>query len=178
VTADEFLAIPPDGKRYELIDGEFITHSTPYVRHQAVLGNLLFRLGHYCVSNGVAEVFPGPLDVVLSDDSVVEPDGMVIRKERWSIVGENYIVGAPNIIVEIVSDETRKLDEFVKRKLYERYGVDEYWIVDPVIEVVKIYRRDGTSFERAADISTETGGDIASPLLPDFALDVKLVFEA
>ena len=174
MTADEVLAIPPDGKRYELIDGEFITHSTPYVRHQAVLGNLLFRLGRYCDSNGVAEVLLGPLDVVLSDDSVVEPDGMVIRKERWSIVGENYIVGAPDIIVEIVSDETRKLDEFVKPKLYERLGVGEYWLVDPSIDLVKIYRRRGTAFVRADEISAE----ITSPLLPEFALDVKLVFEA
>ena len=178
MTADEFLAIPPDGKRYELIDGKFITHSTPYVRHQAVLGNVLFRLGHYCYSNGVAEVLPGPLAVVLSSDSVVEPDGMVIRKERWSIVGESYITGAPDIIVEIVSDETRKLDEFVKPKLYERFDVGEYWIVDSVIDVVKIYRRSVASFIRAAEISTETGGEITSPILPGFALDVNLVFEA
>jgi Uma2 family endonuclease len=178
MTADEFLAIPPDGKRYELIDGEFITHSTPYVRHQAVLGNLFFRLGRYCNSDGVAEALLGPLDVVLSGDSVVEPDGMVIRKERWSIVGENYITGAPDIIVEIVSDETRKLDEFVKPKLYERLDVGEYWIVDPVIDVVKIYRRSGASFVRTVEISTESGGEITSPLLPGFALDVNLVFEA
>jgi Uma2 family endonuclease len=178
MTANEFLAIPPDGKRYELIDGEFITHSTPYVRHQAVLGNVLFRLGRYCDSNGLAEVLLGPLDVVLSNDSVVEPDGMVIRKERWSIVGENYITGAPDIIVEIVSDETRQLDEFVKLKLYERLGVSEYWIADPVIDVMKIYRRSGSSFVRAAEISTESGGEIASPILPGFALDVSLIFEA
>jgi Uma2 family endonuclease len=177
MTADEFLAIPPDGKRYELIDGEFITHSTPYVRHQAVLGNVLFRLAHYCDGSGVAEVLPGPLDIVLSGDSVVEPDGMVIRKERRSIVGENYITGAPDIIVEILSDETRTLDELVKPKLYERLDVGEYWIVDPVIDVVKIYRRNGASFVRAAELSTENGGEITSPLLPGFALDVTLVFE-
>ena len=177
MTADEFLAIPPDGKRYELIDGEFITHSTPWVRHQVVLGNVMFGLGTYYRESRVAEPFLGPLDVVLSSDSVVEPDGLVIRHERASIVGVNYIVGPPDIIVEVVSEETRYRDEIVKPRLYERLGVEEYWVVDPDSSVVRIYRRVAEPLGRPLEINTETGGEITSPLLPGFALDVRAVFK-
>jgi Uma2 family endonuclease len=121
------------------------------------------------------EVLLGPLDVLLSDDSVVEPDGLLICTDRASSIGENFIQGPPNIIVEVVSEETRHRDENDKRKLYERYGVDEYWIVDPVIDTMKIYCRTGATFVRAAELSTESGGAITSPLLPGFALDVNVV---
>lgn len=113
--AAEFLAIPPDGKRYELIDGEFIVHTTPPVRHQCVLANIVSPLSTYCRGRD-AKTFPGPLDVHLSDDSVVEPDG------------------------------TRRRDEVDKRGLYERLAIDEYWIVDPDNDSVTIYRRTGSSF--------------------------------
>lgn len=169
--ADEFLAIAPDGKRYELIDGEFIVHATPPVRHQSVLVNILSPLSMYCRDHD-AETFLGPLDVHLSDDSVVEPDGFVVCRERMSIVGDDYIHGVPNIIIEILSDETRRRDEVDKRDLYERVGVDEYWIVDPDHDIVTIYRRRGASFA-----PVETGGTITSPLLPRFALDINVIFD-
>ena len=169
MTAAEFLAIPPDGKRYELINGEFIVHSTPPVRHQCVIGNVLVDLAAYC-RNREAEVFPGPLDVHLSDDSVVEPDALVIRRERASIVGHDYIHGAPDIIIEVVSDETRRRDEVVKPELYARCGVNEYWIVDPDNATVTIHRN-------SAETRVEIGGTITTPLLPGFALNLDVIFD-
>ena len=74
-------------------------------------------------------------------------------------------------------EELERLDEIVKRKLYERFGVDEYWIVDPAIDTVKIYRRIGGAFVRTAEISSETGGRITTPLLPGFTLDVAVIFD-
>jgi Uma2 family endonuclease len=177
MTAEQFLAIEPDGKRYELIDGELIAHGTPPIQHQVVLGNVLCALSSHC-KTGSAEVLLGPLDVWLSDDSVVEPDGLLICSDRASYIGESFIEGPPNVIVEVVSEETRQRDEHDKRKLYERYGVDEYWIVDPVIETIKIHRRNGATFVRVAELSTESGGAVTSPLLPGFALDVNVVFAA
>jgi Uma2 family endonuclease len=84
--------------------------------------------------------------------------------------------GPPNIAVEVLSDGSRRKDEVTKKRLYEQFGVDEYWIVDPEIERVKIYRRTGEVFERAIEINTDGGGAITSPLLSGFALDVNLVF--
>jgi Uma2 family endonuclease len=176
MTAEQFLAIESDGKRYELIDGHFITHTTPPIRHQSVLRDVLCALYDYCRKTQTARAFPGPLDVRLSDDSVVEPDILVVSIDRTSWIGNDHITGAPNIIIEVVSEDTRERDEHDKRKLYERYGVDEYWIVDPAIDTVKIYRRDGATFTRVAEITAETGGAITSPLLPGFSLDVDVVF--
>jgi Uma2 family endonuclease len=107
---------------------------------------------------------------------VLVPDVLIIRTDRLSIIGTSNIQGPPDLVVEVLSDSTRRRDETVKRTLYERYGVDEYWVVDPVHETVKIHRRSGASFVRVAEISTEAGGTITTPLLPGFALDVNVVF--
>lgn len=76
----------------------------------------------------------------------------------------------------MLSPSTRRVDEVRKRKLYDRFGVDEYWIVDPELELVKIYRRTTVAFERVAEIETEEGGIITTPLLPGFTLDVRKLF--
>ncbi|MDP9192068.1 MAG: Uma2 family endonuclease [Acidobacteriota bacterium] len=178
LTYEDYLELPDDGKQYELIEGELVLNPTPITRHQRIVFKIAMHLQLYFDQHGGGEAFIAPLDVVLADDVVLEPDVMVVLSERFSIIGEKNIQGAPNIVVEVLSESTRKWDETVKRKLYERFGVDEYWIVDPVIDVVKIHRRSGVSFVRAAEISTESGGEITSPLLPGFALDVNLVFEA
>jgi len=178
LTYEDYLELPDDGRHYELIEGELVLNPTPITRHQWIAGNIYHAIRHYFDDHHIGKTFMAPLDVVLAEDVVLQPDVMVILRERFSIIGEKNIQGAPNIVVEVLSDGTRKWDETVKRKLYERYGVDEYWIVDPVIEVVKIYRRSGVSFVRADEISTESGGEVTSALLPEFAFDVKLVFEA
>ena len=178
LTYEDYLELPDDGKQYELIEGELVLNPTPITRHQWIAGNIYHAFRNYLDDRDIGKAFTAPLDVVLAEDVVVEPDVMLILRERIAIIGDKNIQGAPNIVVEVLSDGTRKWDEVVKRKLYERYGVGEYWIVDPVIDAVKIDRRSGTSFVRAVEISTESGGEITSPLLPGFALDVKLVFEA
>lgn len=176
LTYEDYLELPDDGKRYELIEGELVLNPTPVTRHQWIVGNIYHAIRNYLDDHDIGKAFMAPLDVVFADDVVLEPDVMVILRERISIIGEKNIQGAPNLVVEVLSDGTRKRDETIKRKLYERFGVDEYWIVDPVIEVVKVYRRSGESFVRAAEMGTESGGEITSPLLPGFALDVNLVF--
>jgi len=176
MTYEDYVKLPNDGKRYEIIDGELVVNPSPVPRHQRIVRIILGRIDRYFEQHGGGEVFVAPLDVVLADDAIVEPNVIVIKKDRASIIGEKNIQGAPNLVVEVLSDGTRRKDEIEKRKLYERYGVDEYWIVDPELELVKIYRREGDAFARVAEIATETGGTITSPLLPGFALDVNDVF--
>jgi Uma2 family endonuclease len=177
MTYEDLLDLPDDGRHYELIEGDLIVNPTPVTRHQQIA----FRIARYIQAHfdaqGGGEAFMA-LDVVFAHDVVLIPDVMVVCDERRSIVTPTNVKGAPNIAIEVLSDGTRKRDETIKRKLYERFGVDEYWIVDPVIDTVKIYRRDETSFVRVIEISTESGGEITSPLLPGFALDISLVFEA
>jgi len=178
LTYEDYLELPDDGKQYELIEGELVLNPTPITRHQWIVGNIYHAIRDYLDDHDIGKAFMAPLDVVLAGDVALQPDVMVILRGRFPIIAKKNIQGAPNIVVEVLSEGTRKWDETVKRKLYERFGVDEYWIVDPVIDVVKIYRRSGTSFVRAKEIDTESGGEITSPLLPGFALDVHVVFEA
>jgi Uma2 family endonuclease len=177
LTYEDYLELPEDGKQYELIEGELILNPAPVPRHQLLALNIAAELRAYHREHGGGRAMAAPIDVVLAEDVVVQPDAIFIRTERMTILSEKNIQGAPNLVVEVISDGTRRRDEIVKRKLYERYGVDEYWIVDPAIETLKIYRRSGDSFVRAAEISTETGGIITSPLLPGFALDINVIFD-
>jgi len=177
LTYDDLLAMPADGNRYEIIDGELYVNPAPATQHQRIARILLVRIDHYLELHGGGEVFGAPLDVILANESAVQPDILVIKTDRASIIGEKNVQGAPNLCIEVLSPSSRRLDEIEKRKLYERGGVDEYWIVDPELELVKIYRRAGTAFERVAEISTETGGTITTPLLPDFAIEIADVFK-
>jgi Uma2 family endonuclease len=176
LTYQDFLELPDDGKQYELIEGELVMNPSPIPRHQIIVVKIVVRLYTYFEEHGGGTVFVSPIDVVLGEDVVLQPDIVVVREERQAIVGPTNLHGAPDLVIEVLSDSTRRRDEITKRRLYEQHGVDEYWIVDPVIDLVKVYRRDGKTFMRVAEISIETGGTITTPLLPGFALDVNAVF--
>ena len=177
LTYEDYLELPDDGKHYELIEGELILNPAPVPRHQLIALSVAAELHAYRRQHGGGRALAAPIDVVLAEDVVVQPDAIFIRAERMSIISDKNIQGAPNLVVEVLSDSTRRRDEIVKRKLYERFGDDEYWIVDPAIDTVKIYRRIGGAFVRTAEISSETGGRITTPLLPGFTLDVAVIFD-
>lgn len=176
LTYDDFLRLPDDGKRYEIIDGELFVNAAPVPRHQRIVRILLVRLDRYFETHGGGEAFGAPIDVVLSQDNIVEPDVIAIKSDRASIIGPKNIQGAPHLVIEVLSDGSRRIDESYKRRLYDRFGVDEYWIADPELELVKIYRRMAAGFERVAEIEADEGGTITTPLLPGFSLDVRDVF--
>ena len=178
MTYEEFMALPEEeGKHYELIEGELVLNPAPNLRHQTIVGNLHVEFRLYLRKHRSGKVFVAPTDIVLSPENVLEPDLVIVLADRASrLQMKKNVQGAPHIAVEVLSEGSRRKDEVTKRRLYERFGVDEYWIVDPEIEIVKIYRRSGDVFDRAIEFDTATGGTITSPLLPGFALDVNEVF--
>ena len=152
-TYEDYLHFPED-KRYEIIDGEVHMVPSPVPYHQMVLGNLYLRLCEFVDKKGIGEVYLAPLDVVLSEIDVVQPDIMFISKERLNIITEKNIQGAPDLIVEIISPTSEYRDRVIKRKLYSKYEVKEYWLVDlekkeievmalgeSGLETVKIYKK-------------------------------------
>jgi Uma2 family endonuclease len=176
LTYDDFLLFPDDGKRHELIGGEHYVTPSPNVNHQRVAGTLFGVIWTHLQSHPIGEVFMAPLDVVMSRHDIVEPDILYVSNDRRAqILSALNIQGAPDLVIEVTSEGTRKRDETIKRRLYER-GVSEYWVVDPEVEVVRIYRREGDRFARATELSREAGDVLTTPLLPGLEIAVERIF--
>lgn len=176
LTYEDFLLFPDDGKRHELIDGEHFVTASPNTRHQRVVGNLHWLLRNYLETRPRGEVFMAPFDVLFSQFDVVEPDLLYMSHDRAAaILTAQHVTGAPELVVEVGSPSTRKRDDSLKRDLYERFGVSEYWVVDPDHDVVRVYRREATRFMRA-DALTQESDVLTTPLLPGFAAPLATIF--
>ena len=176
LTYDDFVLFPDDGKRHELIDGEHYVTPSPALRHQQISMNLIVVIGHWLEEHPVGRRFHAPFDVVFTKYDVVEPDLLYVSNERSSTLTAPNVQGPPDLVIEIGSPGTRQRDETIKQRLYEQSGVSEYWIVDPDIEVVRVYRRGAASFHRPLELSREAGDVLTTPLLPDLALPLARIF--
>jgi Uma2 family endonuclease len=176
LTYDDFVHFPDDGQRHELIDGEHYVTPSPNLGHQAIIGNLHFLVRQHLELHPVGRVFMAPLDVVLSNVDVVEPDLLYVSNGRREVLTTKHVRGAPDLVVEVGSPSTRRRDETIKRRLYEQWDVLEYWVVDPEIEEARVYRREGDRYVRAALLSAEQGDVLTTPLLPGLSLPLGRVF--
>ena len=178
LTYDDFLLFPEDGKRHELIDGEHYVTPSPNLRHQAISGRLYLLIGSWLRDNPLGRIYFAPLDVLFSRFDVVEPDLLYVSNERAAeLLSGQYVTGAPDLVVEIASPGTRNRDETIKRRLYERFNVTEYWIVDPEIDAIRVYRRSGEHFERPFELSAESNDVLTTPLLPGLRIERAELFE-
>lgn len=177
LTYDDLVAMFPDedGVRRELIGGELFVTPSPLVRHQRIVGRLGRFLGNYLEAHpDVGETLSAPLDCIMTPHDVVEPDVLVVLSDQ-NVLTEKHIHGAPAIVAEVHSHGTRKRDQTLKRDLFDRHGVREYWMVDPDRDQVIVYRRvaDG-SFPLAATLdASET---LTTPLLPGWSLSLAKLF--
>ena len=124
--------------QYELIYGELIMIPAPSSEHQKALtrlGNILFN---HVNQNNLGEIFYAPYDVILSDNLVVQPDILFISKGNENLIKERGFFGVPDLVVEIVSPSSLKRDLEVKRRIYESFGVKEYWIIFPSEKALEI----------------------------------------
>ena len=176
LTYDDYVLFPDDGQRHELIDGEHFVTPSPRPRHQTILLNVAAMIWNYLQEHPVGRVFTAPLDVILSNYDVVEPDLLYLSHERAREVLREWVHGAPDLVVEIGSPGTRKRDETIKRSLYERFAVSEYWIVDPEADTVKVYRHDDERYTRVAELSLENKDVLTTPLLPGLEMPLSRIF--
>lgn len=141
-TLEELLALPDDGLRHELLDGVHVVTPAPRYLHQRALGELEALLRSTLAGRNDLEVLRSPADIVLGPNSLVQPDLFVIRRvtgvkiERWADVG------VPVIAVEVLSETTASRDRGAKRRIYQRAGVSEYWIVDLESRIIERWRPD------------------------------------
>lgn len=176
LTYEDYRLIPDDGKRHELIDGEHCMSPSPNIKHQRISGRLFAALYNFLQQHPLGEVFDAPCDVVLSDFDVVQPDLIFVAHAQRSIITDANIRGVPALLVEILSEGNRKLDETIKRQRYEHYGIPEYWIIDPALDQVKIYRLTEGRYGQASVLSLEANDLITTPLLPSLNLPLAMLF--
>jgi len=178
LTYDDFVLLPDDGKRHELIDGEHYVTPSPARKHQTISWNLTTLIGSYLRAQPVGRAFAAPFDVVFSNFDVVEPDLLFISKERQNdILTAKHVRGAPDLVVEIGSPATRKRDETIKRRLYEKFGVSEYWVIDPELDSIHVCRRTDAGYTRAAELTLEQQDVLRTPLMPGLDLPLTVIFE-
>ena len=177
LTYDDFVRFPDDGMRHELIDGEHFVTPSPNPRHQRILGSLYLEIGNHLKAHPIGEVYFAPLDVVISDVDVVEPDLLYMSRERAAeVLVPEHVRGVPELVVEIASKGTRKRDETIKRAPYERAGVSEYWVIDPEIDVVRVYRNSADGFSRLIELRRDAADTLTTALMPGLAIPLDVIF--
>ncbi|BBO17358.1 restriction endonuclease [Candidatus Brocadia pituitae] len=163
-----------DDKRYELIDGELLMTPSPITRHQRISGKLEFILKRFIMENQLGELFYAPYDVHFDNENVVQPDILFISKDRSGIIGEKNVQGAPDLVVEIISENSAYRDMVQKKKLYAKFGVKEYWIVIPEGEEIEIYTLKENAYQLYQAYGK--GNSLESPLLKGLTLKVMDIF--
>ena len=151
LTYRDYEALPADGRRYELHEGELSVTAAPVPAHQRILLDLAVALREHVMRRNLGEVFVAPIDCILSDTTVVQPDIVFLDAGRALAVSARGIEGPPTLAVEILSPSTAPIDRGVKLQLYARHGVPYYWIVDPDARSLEAYVLAGGSYQRILD---------------------------
>lgn len=175
LTYSDYLQLPSDRNRYELLQGELQVNPAPGTGHQTVVTNLAAILRDHVRPRHLGMVLVAPCDVLLTDITVVQPDVLFVSRERQAIVLSEHVRGAPDLVVEVLSPSTARADRHVKRQLYARYGVPHYWLLEPIQReavahslVERIYQ------EIAAARGNET---FAAPPFPELAIPLSELWD-
>jgi Uma2 family endonuclease len=175
ITARDFMELPEGPPYYQLIEGDLYMSPSPNLFHQDIAGNIYHLLRLYLGKRRIGTVHIAPSDVKLSELNVYEPDVYFVANSRKSILTRQGAEGAPNLVVEVLSPRTAKLDKGAKRVVYARAGVEELWIVDPETKRVHVYRLGESADEPAGTYGVR--GKIESPLFPGLKIPVAKVFQ-
>ncbi len=173
-TYEDYQSLP-EGAPYQLIGGELIMTPAPSIYHQIISGRLEFQMRAFLSQQNLGLILDAPVDVCLGETETYQPDILFISKERMEIIESARINGAPDLVVEIISPSTAYYDLRKKFKIYERYGVKEYWIVDPEDKSVQVFiLKDGKFI---LDQETEGAGEVSSRILSGFTVRLISIFE-
>ncbi len=174
LTREDYMAMPDDGKRYELVSGEMFMTPAPIPAHQFTVVELVARLSHHAERHGLGCVLTAPIDVVLAENTVVQPDVIFIARDRERIITATCIEGAPDLVVEILSPGTAKRDLGVKLDAYAKAGVRHYWTVDLVAEVLLERELAEGAYKVTAEV--RAGATFRPRLFPDLAIEIGRLF--
>lgn len=171
LTYDDYCLMPNDRNRYEILDGELSVTPAPGTTHQKISGHLYRILANHVVANQLGEVYAAPTDLILAPTTVVQPDLIFISNDRRHIITQRAIEGSPNLLIEILSPTTHRMDRLTKAQLYAKHQVPHYWVVDPDQRTVEAYELlvdhyDLTTSARDAEV-------FAPSLLPGFSIQLS-----
>jgi Uma2 family endonuclease len=173
ITYQDYLQLP-DEQRYEVLEGDLRMVPAPGTGHQRILWRLSRAVGDFVEPQRLGRAYFAPVDVILDEDSVVQPDLLVVLTQNLARIRPEGVFGAPDLVVEILSPSNAHRDRGIKRRLYGRYGVQEYWIIDPQERTVEVTSlRDG---HMETWSSFPAGATLRSPLFPAFTLPVDSIF--
>ena len=178
LTYDDFVRFPDDGLRHELIDGVHYVTPCPVTRHQLLVGRLFLAIGNYLDQRpGSGHLFMAPFDVIFSRWAVVEPDLMFVAADQLEILTDANIQGAPALVIEILSPGTRRRDLGIKRELFDRGGVHEYWVLDPKTDDLTIDRRTPEGrLSKVSQLAAAAADVLSTSLLPGLSLPLAKLF--
>jgi Uma2 family endonuclease len=175
LTYEEFRQLPDDGKHYELIHGEVHLSPSRSTKHQLILGNTSVSLGTYGRSARLGVLFFAPLDVCLNPGTALQPDLIFISAERVGIVQENFVAGAPDLAVEVLSQSTAAYDRATKLPLYAEAGVPEVWLIDSLAKTVEVLKFQGKKYFVDATLAGDQA--LVSNLFPGWQLPLQDLFD-
>lgn len=173
-TISDYRSLPEGGPRYQLIRGSLVMAPAPNRYHQDIVRNLVLGVGAWVEAHDLGKLYVAPFDVYLTEIDVYQPDLAFFSTERLHHLTEAGADGPPDLAVEVLSPRTAQIDREVKREIYARTGVREYWLIDPSNRCIEVYQlRD----DATAPAATLTSGDtLTTPLLEGLALPVDRVF--
>lgn len=178
ITVQEFreMEFPEnDPFTYELINGILMKKQAPTSKHQTAVTKILFAFEMVVQTHDKGFAFTSPIDVFFDNNNNTQPDVLFIKKERGFLIDPNNgIVGSPDIIVEVISPSSVKTDKKDKKEMYLKFGVKEFWLVDPLYQTLSLYILNIDQYELKQELFTE--GKIESTVLPELNLDLKQVF--
>jgi len=176
-TYDDFLRLPDDGNRYEIIEGVLYMTNAPDIDHQYAVMEIAFQLKRHANEGKLGYVLTAPFEVHLSERTrPVQPDVLFIRTERWPGSGAKFFEGPPDIVVEVLSGSTSRTDQVVKFTAYEQAGVAEYWIVNPKLGSVQVFTLSGREYALVGQFVGEEM--VASKVLPALQMPAGSIFSA
>lgn len=174
LTYEDYVELPNDGKRYQILEGELDVTPAPTPKHQAVSRNLQRILDRHVVDQKLGQIFNAPIDVILSETTITQPDLIFIASGRETIITDRAIEAPPDLVVEILSPGTARTDRGIKSALYARFGVRHYWLVDPAARILETYELAQSGYELTG---TYRDTDHArSPLFPSLDIDLARVW--
>ena len=174
-TYQDYLELPEDSYQYQVINGELVMTPAPYTIHQQVSINIVDKLIQFLKSNPIGRILYAPVDVVINETNVFQPDILFISTENSKIITQKNVTGPPDLVIEILSPSTGYYDLTEKKDVYAEFGVKEYWIVDPKKQWVEFYSNESKKFKSIQRL--EKSRILKSHTLSRFEIRMEKIFQ-